>query len=529
MQTKTEARTEARTAVTSGNGFAPPVTVAREYVRVSADKSDRMASPDQQHAGNAQAAADHGWHFGDPYAERDAVSASMFSRKVRPGWDALLADLATGQFGPPGSVLVLWEASRGSRRVGEWAGLLDVLAAAQVQVYVTKDRRLSDPAVPRDRKSLLEDALDSEYESAKIRDRVTRASEARAAQGMPHGSIPYGFTRAWHVLPSGRRELASQDPDPASAPVVVEIYQRVAGGHSLRSIARDLNARAVPSPAAVRAARNGQPAPAGARWTADRIRDLCLSASYAGRRVRNPAGRRTGHPAAVPAFETAAAWPALVSDDLWERTRRMLRNPRRTTRRPGRDRWLASLIAVCATCGGPLTVRNRRGRWDYTCRNHGCTSIPVSSLDPFVTALVMARLSDPEVWARLAGADPADVRAAADTLAVAQGKLDDLRAALADGSIDLDDFKAGAPGRKAAVAKAQTTLDRLQRPADLADTLNGADPWNLPERWESAPVTARRRVLRLLFAEGGLAVSPAGRGRRMDAVPVSERVSVRWR
>jgi hypothetical protein len=52
-------------------------TIAREYLRVSVDKSGRERSPEEQHADNERAAADHRWALGDPY--RDVGSASRYA------------------------------------------------------------------------------------------------------------------------------------------------------------------------------------------------------------------------------------------------------------------------------------------------------------------------------------------------------------------------------------------------------------------------------------------------------------------
>ncbi|MDQ2789205.1 MAG: recombinase family protein [Actinomycetota bacterium] len=39
------------------------------------------------------------------------------------------------------------------------------------------------------------------------------------------------------------RQLIAQEPEPAEAPVVAELYRRLVAGHSLRAIARDFEAR----------------------------------------------------------------------------------------------------------------------------------------------------------------------------------------------------------------------------------------------------------------------------------------------
>ena len=55
--------------------------VAREYQRVSFDKSGRERSQDEQHGDNERAAQRFGWALGKPY--RDTGSASRYARKAR--------------------------------------------------------------------------------------------------------------------------------------------------------------------------------------------------------------------------------------------------------------------------------------------------------------------------------------------------------------------------------------------------------------------------------------------------------------
>jgi hypothetical protein len=70
-------------------------------------------------------------------------------------------------------------------------------------VAVIEEARVYDPANPRDRRSLLEDAVDAEYESAKLSARAKRAAAAGAAEGHPHGRVPYGFRRLYDAHKAG--------------------------------------------------------------------------------------------------------------------------------------------------------------------------------------------------------------------------------------------------------------------------------------------------------------------------------------
>ncbi|MBV9060989.1 MAG: recombinase family protein [Pseudonocardiales bacterium] len=213
---------------------------ARDYLRVSLDRSGRARSLDEQHADHQRLAAEQGWSL-DQASYRDAsASASRYARKSRDGFDRLIADLAQDRFGA--QVLMVWESSRGSRRVSEWVSLLEWCERRGVRIHVYTHSRTYDPANGRDRRSLLEDAVDGEYESSKISARARRAVAANAVAGRPSGRIPYGYRR---VFDPQTRQLIAQEPEPAEAAVVAELFGRLVAGHSLHSIARDFATRGI--------------------------------------------------------------------------------------------------------------------------------------------------------------------------------------------------------------------------------------------------------------------------------------------
>jgi site-specific DNA recombinase len=89
---------------------------AREYLRVSVDRSGRVRSLDEQHANHVRVAGEQGWILVAESYRDESVSASRYSRKARDGFDALIEDLEHDRFGA--EVLLIWDSSRGSRRVG---------------------------------------------------------------------------------------------------------------------------------------------------------------------------------------------------------------------------------------------------------------------------------------------------------------------------------------------------------------------------------------------------------------------------
>jgi len=424
-------------------------TTAREYLRVSADKTGRGASVSQQHDENGQAAHEHGWRLAAPYREPEAVSASTYSRKAREQFSRLLEDIDTGKFGA--QVLIIWESSRGSRRTGEWVDLADVCAANGVTIHVTSHHRTYDPRIPRDRRSLLEDAVDSEYESGKLSDRVRRDLAAKARDGQPHGRIPYGYRRVYDER-SGA--LVRQEPDPETAENVRELFRRVRAGDSLRSIERDWSARGIVNKS-------------GRSFGSAHLRSLLDVRAYVGDRQHNG----DVHP---------GDWEPLVSRETWQAVRAILAAPGRRTNRPGRAVHRCSMLVRCGECEGPMVgddnVDNKHRTGPvYRCRNNHVT-VSKPDLDAYVLAVVGAYLARPDVHAALTAAstDSAQLQAARDRVAGIRAELDDLYEKGGSGTLSPAAVAAMEPGMLERLRAAQDALDGLQTPAALSGILDAS-------------------------------------------------------
>jgi DNA invertase Pin-like site-specific DNA recombinase len=446
---------------------------------VSQDRGGRARSVEEQHDDNARAGEAHGFSInGESYSDV-SPSASRFATKVRGDFARLLADLEAGRFGA--DIVVLWESSRGSRRVGEWATLLDLLEDVGVLVFVTTHARLYDPANWRDRKSLLEDAVDNEADSAKKSDAIVRAAKASAERGEPHGRIPYGYTRTYD---STTRRLVSQDPEPAEAAVVRELFHRLRNGHSLKSIARDFEARGVRTRA-------------GAVFTPQNLRDLALRPVFAGLRLHRP-GSHNGRYRGGLDGAVEATWPAVVDQETFFAVRNALLDPARRTSRPGRGVHLLSLIACCDVCGAGLTVSLSRGR-QYQCRAKTCVRIGADDLDRLAERAILAYLARDDVIAGLR-----TVPDETGELAQVRGELEGARADLAkwrdlarQRKVSAESFAEIEPGIAGQITALQTREAELSVPPALSVIAPGKD---VARRWETADMPARRQVARLLLS-----------------------------
>jgi site-specific DNA recombinase len=489
-------------------------TTGREYLRVSLDKSGRARSIEEQHQENQAAAAARGVVLGPPYRD-ESISASRYSTKTRDGFARLLADLERGRFGA--QELWLWESSRGSRKVAEWVGLIEVCEKQRVDIHVTTHSRTYDPANGRDRRSLLEDAVDAEYESSKVSMRARRAAAANAASGKPHGRAPYGYRRRYDER---TRKMISQEPDPVEAPVIRELFYRVMAGHSLRSIAVDFEARGIRT-------RTGK------IFSPQHLRVLAVTAAYAGWRVHDSEGRRAGRghspqPGSPGVTVTKGTWEALVSESTYRAVQRLLNDPGRVTTRPGRAKHLLSGIALCDVCGTPIFVTFRHEAPCYQCRK-GCIRIRKVDVEELAESVILGYLTRPDVREALrkAEADTDALRAVRDELAATRARLVELGDAAAAGTISIATVVRAEPQILAAIAELERRESELSTPSALRQFITpGAD---VARRWQAAPMSARREVARLLLTPeilGELRVMPRppGQGRH---VPAHDRVT--WR
>lgn len=480
----------------------------REYRRVSIDRSGRSRSPQEQGDDNARMAATYRVSLGVPYEDRDR-SASRYATRVREDFDQLIVDLRTGQFGA--DVLVLWESSRGSRKVAEWVELIELLEQRGVKILVTTHNRMYDPGNPRDRRSLLEDAVDSEYESAKTSLRVRRDTAAAAGKGRPHGRPPFGYRRRYDPVTG---VLAEQEIHPDEAPLVRELFDRLLKGHSLYAIAKDWHERGVRTRS-------------GTVFLAPQLRNMALNEAYAGVRV-HAAGRRGGNIAPAGAVRTEATWPALVSRAVFLSVRRLLMAPERKVSKPGRGVHLLSMIATCHVCGSVLHVQYYRGVPHYRCKAKGCCGAPEAALDAFVERKIvefLARLDHTQFQEE--DADNGELAAVRADLNEAHDLLDELA-----GEVAAKRMTARLAGQveRETLEKIEA-LEQRERELSTPDVLRGliAPGADVAVRWKGAPMSTRRMVARIVLSPdwlGQVRVAPNGRGRRV--VPVDQRVLF-WR
>lgn len=424
-------------------------------------------------------ANEQGWQLDPDHIYQDRVSASRFARGARDDWPRVRQAVVEHQF----DVLILWESSRGDRTLETWAGFLADCRKAKVRIHVINDERTYNMAITADWEALATEGVRNAAESEKISKRVLRGQAGAAEAGRPsHGRCPFGYRR---VYDPATGELVGQEPDPLTAPVVLTIFEKVAEGVPLSRLAADLELRR------------------------GHVRDIALNPTYLGQRAYNGSTYR-------------AEWPALVNEATYYAARRVLLDPARITTRPGSQKWLLSYLATCQPCGAFLTTV--RGR--YRCEAKGCVTIVQAPADKWVSRTVVAYLSQPSVYKGLAQSrDSGDKVAMAlrDEAAVLREQLKVWRASAAKGVTSPESLAAIEEDLVRRIRSADSRAEAALTPAVLKDFVGpGVD---VAARWERAPMTSKRAVIRaIMTVKVARAAAPGDRRFDPDRLVIRRRV-----
>lgn len=514
--------------------------------RVSDDRFKTGDSVDEQERDERKVCDAKGWDPVHVYRE-PPQSASRFATKVRKIWLRLIKDLDAGLY----DVVVLWEVSRGSRKLDDAIRFLDVCRARGVLIHICKDRRTFDPGeVSSDYHDLVRKFTAASEQSDETSDRILRHVAYQAERGRPHGVCPYGYIRRYDPV---TRALVAQEVDDVArvivdedgttrtttptAPIVREIITRVANGVPLLVLAADLNARGVPVPSTrhPKKGADNDEAAEPKRWRNATIRAIVTRRAYLGERDH----RGTLH---------AAAWPPLFDDDptVWYAANRVLADPRRRkthpdARRPGRCKYLLTASAVCGTCGDKLTSahspRSRVPAWPgprYTCPDSAHASAFMHDVDPLVEEAVVRRLAMDDAYDTIARSDD---KAAHDARAHIEKLKSDLkmwRESAREGRTTPESLYEIESGLLADIAQAERTERDAAVPMQLRGLLDRADVGDkraridvVRQRWVALDIASKRDVVEVLFDEIALLPQRAIRNGRTEFDP--SRLRMTWR
>jgi len=293
-----------------------------------------------------------GWNLvrpADSYVDDGRTAKAGFLAE-RLGFTRLLRDAGLGLF----DVVVVVDLDRLTRSedLRERGEVLGAFQKAGVQIAVSSSGQLLDL------RSSMGDLMSSlgaffaAEENRKRRDRICRGKAEAIRKGRkPAGPTPFGYVY--------ERKTGEWTVDPELGPIVVEIFTRVAQGHTCESIARDLQARGVPRARPSKADNR----PAGV-WILERVHQIVRAPTYRGTWV---ADRARGLSVKVP---------QIVSEALYHQADAALRRAGRRGQLRNPHKYLLQGMATCGLCGASIgcastgnwsTAHGNRRHFYYVC------------------------------------------------------------------------------------------------------------------------------------------------------------------
>ena len=318
-----------------------PLTPAALYARVSSDRQDVDLSVSAQLRALKEYARANGYSVAREYID-EAESGRVADR---PQFREMIDEGSKPK--APFEVILVWKFSRFTRKREHAVAFKSQLRRKGIRV-VSITEQAEDNATGR----LLEGIIESvdEYYSENLAQEVVRGMREAASRGFFLGSkAPFGYRKV--KVSDGAKERPTLEVDPATAPVVKEIFESSLRGNGLKEICKELNERGVTN--------------RGKRWYKGGLHYVLTNEAYTGAAVwgRTSKGEKDADPVRVE-----GAWPALVSKDLFESVQQAMRERAPKAQRPGRvgSKFLLSGLLKCGVCGRPYSGQGAKsGQFAY--------------------------------------------------------------------------------------------------------------------------------------------------------------------
>ena len=413
------------------------------------------------------------------------------SAKSTVGRDGLAA--AVSECKRSGAALLVWKFDRLARNAADALSVRDILAAKGARIVSATEGEAS--ASPMSKMVFGIASLVAEFDNSVRAERCRSGMVARALEGYWTHKAPVGFRNA-----RDERDRPVLVPDERTAPVVRAAFAGLADG----------------SISTVEAVRDVMRGAGVSRERAFAIFSLPI---YRGAIVSPLTGGE----------EVPAAFPGLVSPDVWNAARARFRTPTESQRMKSHENPATPLAGFlrCAVCGKPLVGGLSRSHTGtrfgyYRCRNSACrVSVRVerahervrsmlatfADCAPFL-ALVRANLDG---LSAVHGEEEARKVAAARREATrAEERIKRAREAYLDGTFGREDYEEARRDARAALADARNTIATHERWKDRAGELVDAfvEVAKHPGGVLLLPPASLRAVCRALFLR--LDVRPGG-------------------
>lgn len=466
-------------------------SAAAIYVRISQDRSEEGLGVKRQQEDCLALCDRRGWPVAGIYVDNDV---SAFSKKRRPQYEQLLADLRTGKV----DGVVVWHPDRLHRSPRELEDFIDVIEASGATVgnctagdydLGTPDGRLMARIVGNVARK------ESEDKSRRLRRKhVEMAQEGKVSGG---GRRPFGYEADRMTIVVAEAEL------------IREAATDVLAGASIRSIATRWNAAGVPSVT-------------GAAWSPTTVKRLLMSGRIAGQRE---------HKGQVVA---EAEWPAIITPAESTRLRAVLSDAARAVSTTNAREYLLGGFLYCGACGERLTSRpvvrkgHRYRRYACAADRGGCNRVGIGAqpLEELITEAMFVVLASAEfAAARKAQNASAEWDEIDRVIKEDEAAIDQLtRDHYVDHIISRDVFIAGQRALQARLDDNRRRLARYSVSAGASDDLADVDA--LRADWDSGTMTLDRKRAILDEALLRITIAPTDRANnKFDP----KRVDPEWR
>jgi len=229
----------------------------------------------------------------------------------RPDFQRMIRDSTKGIF----DIIIVWKLDRFARNRYDSAHYKSILRKNGVKV-ISATEAISEGAEGILLESMLEGL--AEYYSVELGVKVSRGLTENAIKARHNGGIiPYGLTV---------NEEQHYQPDPLTAPVVYEIFERYADGESVAEIIRSLNERGIKT-------KTGSE-----QFSYNTVNNMLRSRKYL--------GEYSYGDTVIP-----NAFPAIVTQEIFDRTQaRIDKNKRAPAKAKAKVDYLLTTKLYCGKC-----------------------------------------------------------------------------------------------------------------------------------------------------------------------------------
>ena len=390
------------------------LTPAALYARVSSERQDVGLSVSAQLRALKDYAKANGYSVAREYVD-EAESGRVADR---PQFREMIEQGSKPN--APFEIILVWKFSRFTRKREHAVAFKSMLRRKGISVVSITEHADDSPTG-----KLMEAIIESvdEFYSENLAQDVVRGMRESASRGFFLASkAPFGYKRV--KVSDGVKERPTLEVEPATAPVVKEMFESSLRGSDLKEICKALNGRGITN--------------RGKRWNKGGLHYLLTNEAYTGTAVwgRTSKGEKTQDPVRVE-----GAWPALVSRELFDDVQQAMRDRAPKAQRPARvgSKFLLSGLLKCGVCGRPYSGQGAKsGQFAYyicgTLLREGagtCSAryLNAPRLEAFVVEKIRERILNEETIVELVTMVAEEIDAMAGELA---GRLEVIEAELGD-------------------------------------------------------------------------------------------------